>query len=102
MSFIGSTRVETTPILGSFPVLGDIAVSVDEAVPAAQMEAVTRKMGRMLLVGIHLFDIYHGGLIAPGRKAWLMPSPINTLTTPLTKWNTPRFVTASSAPLIWS
>jgi phenylalanyl-tRNA synthetase beta chain len=51
------------------PVLEDIAVIVDETVPAAEVEAVIRQGGGKLLAGLRLFDIYRGEQIGAGKKS---------------------------------
>jgi phenylalanyl-tRNA synthetase beta chain len=51
------------------PVLEDLAVVVEEAVPAEQVEAVIRQAGGSLVSDIRLFDLYRGGQIGPGRKS---------------------------------
>jgi phenylalanyl-tRNA synthetase beta chain len=59
----------TAPVPVYPPVLEDIAVIVDEAVPAAQIEAVIRQAGGKLLAGVRLFDIFHGEQIGSGKKS---------------------------------
>ncbi len=62
-----SYRVAPVP---RFPaVQQDIAVVVDEAVPAAELEAVIRKTGGFLLADVRLFDIYRGEQIGAGKKS---------------------------------
>lgn len=51
------------------PVLEDIAVIVDESVPAADVEAAIRQGGGKLLTGLRLFDIYRGEQIGAGKKS---------------------------------
>lgn len=51
------------------PVYEDLAVVVDDAVPAAQVEALIRQTGGKLLVGVALFDVYRGGQVPPGKKS---------------------------------
>ncbi len=66
------------------PVYEDLAVVVDDAVPADQVEAVIRQSGGKLLVGVALFDVYRGGQIPPGKKslayALTYQAPDRTLT----------------------
>ncbi len=58
---------ESVPIFP--PVLEDIAVIVDESVPAAEVEAAIRQGGGKLLAGLRLFDIYRGEQIGTGKKS---------------------------------
>ncbi|MEW6286881.1 MAG: phenylalanine--tRNA ligase subunit beta [Chloroflexota bacterium] len=51
------------------PVLEDIAVIVDEAVPAAQVEALIRQTGGKMLANVKLFDVYRGEQIGAGKKS---------------------------------
>lgn len=47
----------------------DVAVIVDEAVPAAQVAGLIRQGGGKLLVDLRLFDLYRGGQIPAGKKS---------------------------------
>ena len=51
------------------PVLEDIAVIVDEDLPAGQVEAAIRQAGGKLLAGVRLFDIFRGEQIGAGKKS---------------------------------
>lgn len=51
------------------PVLEDIAVIVDEAIPAAQVEALIRQTGGKVLANVRLFDVYRGEQIGAGKKS---------------------------------
>jgi phenylalanyl-tRNA synthetase beta chain len=51
------------------PVLEDIAIILDEAVPAARVEALIREAGGPSLVDVRLFDLYHGEQIGAGKKS---------------------------------
>jgi phenylalanyl-tRNA synthetase beta chain len=51
------------------PVKEDLAVIVDEAVPADRVEAVIRASGGALLAGLTLFDVYRGEQIGAGKKS---------------------------------
>ena len=69
----------------SFPaVIQDIAVVVDEAVPAAEVERVVRSGGGDLLDRVELFDVYRGEQVGEGRKSLALRlefrSPERTLT----------------------
>ncbi len=66
------------------PVKEDIALVVDEAIPAAQVEALIRQTAGDMLVDLTLFDLYRGKPIPPGKKslafALYYQSPSKTLT----------------------
>jgi phenylalanyl-tRNA synthetase beta chain len=47
----------------------DLAIIVDEAVPAAQVAGLIRQGGGKLLVDLRLFDVYRGGQIPAGKKS---------------------------------
>ncbi|QSX38733.1 phenylalanine--tRNA ligase subunit beta [Shewanella sedimentimangrovi] len=47
----------------------DIAVVVDETVPAADVMNLIRKVGENQLVGLNLFDVYQGKGVEPGKKS---------------------------------
>lgn len=51
------------------PVVQDIAVIVDEAVLAAEVERVIRAAGGALVADVRLFDVYRGDPIPPGKKS---------------------------------
>ena len=51
------------------PILEDIAVIVDDAVPAATVEALIYEAGGDALVNVRMFDLYRGEQIGPGRKS---------------------------------
>ena len=56
--------------LTSFPaVVQDVAVSVDEGVPAAEIEAAVRAAAGDLLSAVRVFDVYHGEQVGEGRKS---------------------------------
>jgi phenylalanyl-tRNA synthetase beta chain len=50
-------------------VLEDLAVVVDETIPAAAIEDVLRKGGGEYLTKIRLFDIYRGKQVGEGKKS---------------------------------
>ncbi len=50
-------------------VLQDLAVVVDEVVPAAAVQAVIFEAGGFLLKGAQLFDVYRGEPVPPGQKS---------------------------------
>lgn len=51
------------------PVVQDLAVIVDEAVLAADVERVIRAAGGVLVADVRLFDVYRGDPIPPGKKS---------------------------------
>jgi phenylalanyl-tRNA synthetase beta chain len=51
------------------PVYEDIAVIVDEAVPAARVEALIRQTGGRTVSDVRLFDLYRGEQIGAGKKS---------------------------------
>ncbi len=51
------------------PVQQDIAVIVDESVPADQVETLIIQTGQPLLTNVRLFDVYRGEQIGPGKKS---------------------------------
>ena len=51
------------------PVLEDLAVVVDETIPAARVEEVIRLAGGRLVTGIKLFDVYRGEQVGAGKKS---------------------------------
>ncbi len=56
--------------LSRFPaVTQDLALIVDETVPAAQVRDAIAKAGGRLLQRIELFDVYRGAQIPPGKKS---------------------------------
>ncbi|MGD0006175.1 MAG: phenylalanine--tRNA ligase subunit beta [Anaerolineaceae bacterium] len=60
---------DTAPVPAFPPVLEDIAVIVDEETTAENVVEAIRKAGGKLLSQVHLFDIYHGEQIGPGKKS---------------------------------
>jgi phenylalanyl-tRNA synthetase beta chain len=51
------------------PVLEDLAIVVDEGLPAEQVETVIREAGGDLLADIRLFDLYRGDQVGKGKKS---------------------------------
>jgi phenylalanyl-tRNA synthetase beta chain len=50
-------------------VLQDIAVVVDEGVPASEVQAVIVEAGGKLLRDVRLFDMYRGEQVGAGKKS---------------------------------
>jgi len=57
-------RVSTFP-----PALIDVALVVDEGVPAATVQAALEDGAGELLEAVRLFDVYSGAQVGPGRKS---------------------------------
>ncbi|MBW6475339.1 MAG: hypothetical protein K0B14_19585, partial [Anaerolineaceae bacterium] len=62
-------RFESKPVSVFPPVLEDIAIIVEEAVPADKVEALIRQTGGKLLADVRLFDVYRGDRIGVGKKS---------------------------------
>ncbi len=63
------TLFKITAIPQQPPMLEDIALIVDESLPAAQIEALIRQTGGETLADVRLFDIYRGEQIGAGKKS---------------------------------
>ena len=62
-----SLQVEPVPVYPE--VREDLALIVDEATPAASVEAALLKAGRPLLCAVELFDVFRGEAIGEGAKS---------------------------------
>ncbi|MFZ5820973.1 MAG: phenylalanine--tRNA ligase subunit beta [Chloroflexota bacterium] len=51
------------------PVLEDIALILDDSIPAAKVEALIRQTGGRVLTGVKLFDVYRGEQVGAGKKS---------------------------------
>jgi len=51
------------------PILEDIAIVVDEDLPAERVLSLIRQVGGKLLSGVRLFDIFRGEQIGAGKKS---------------------------------
>ena len=60
----------------------DIAVLVDDAVPAASMQATVEKAAGKLLESVKLFDVYKGKGIPEARSPWRIRCPCARPTVP--------------------
>ena len=71
------------------PIYEDLALLVDDAVPAAQVADLIRQAGGKLLTDVRLFDVYRGGQVPAGKKslayALTYQAPDRTLTDEDTK-----------------
>jgi len=57
------------PVADVPPVLEDIAVIVDESVPAERVESLIRQTGGKTVTQVRLFDVYRGEQIGAGKKS---------------------------------
>lgn len=77
-------RYTVQPVPTFPPVLEDLAVVVNETIPAARVLEVIQQAGGELVVGIRLFDVYRGDQAGPGLKSLAYnityQSPDHTLT----------------------
>ena len=60
---------EVKPVPAFPPILEDIAVIVEAAVPAAEVEGLIWQTGGKALASVRLFDVYRGDQIGPGKKS---------------------------------
>jgi len=63
------TSYQTAAVAQFPPVLEDIAIILDESVPAARVEELIRESGGAELVDVRLFDLYRGEQIGAGKKS---------------------------------
>ncbi len=63
------SRFTYTPVPRFPAALRDIALVVEEAIPAERIESEIRKGGGDLLLGVRLFDLYRGNQIPAGTKS---------------------------------
>jgi phenylalanyl-tRNA synthetase beta chain len=73
-----------TPVAEFPPVYEDIAVIVDESVPAARLESLIKQTGGKTVTDVRLFDVYRDEKIGAGKKSLAYSltyqSPDKTLT----------------------
>ena len=60
---------QLVPVPACPPILEDIAIIVDEALPAGQIEELIRQTGGKLLSSVRLFDIFRSPQIGEGKKS---------------------------------
>lgn len=60
---------DVKPVSEFPPVLEDIAVIVDENLPADRVEALIRQTGGKTLAAVHLFDVFRSEQIGAGKKS---------------------------------
>ncbi|HEX7973220.1 MAG TPA: phenylalanine--tRNA ligase subunit beta [Anaerolineales bacterium] len=64
-----SPLYDMRPVSAFPPVLEDLAVIVDETVPAGRVVEVIRQAGGATLTDVRLFDVYRGEQIGAGKKS---------------------------------
>ena len=57
------------PIPDQPPVLEDLALVVDEGVPAHKVQTIIEQTGGKILVDVRLFDLYRGEQLGEGKKS---------------------------------
>jgi phenylalanyl-tRNA synthetase beta chain len=62
-------RFDSEPVPAYPPVLEDLAVVVNEAIPASKAQELIAQTGGRLLTDVALFDIYQGDQIGSGKKS---------------------------------
>ncbi len=63
-------ETETAPVVSPFPAASlDVALVVDDEVPAAEVEAALRAGAGPLLESLRLFDVYTGPQVGEGRRS---------------------------------
>lgn len=62
-------RYQTRSVPTQPPVLEDIALILDEDIPAAKVSALIAQTGGKTLVDVRLFDVYRGKQIGKGKKS---------------------------------
>lgn len=62
-------RYESQPVPAYPPVLEDLALLVDESLPAERVAQVIRQAGGRIVTGVRLFDVYRGEKIGVGKKS---------------------------------
>jgi phenylalanyl-tRNA synthetase beta chain len=62
-------RFDASAIPAQPPILEDIALIVDENVPAAEVEALIRQAGGRTVAGVRLFDVFRSEQIGAGKKS---------------------------------
>ena len=60
---------ELQPVPEVPPVLEDIALILDQSIPAARVEALIRQTGGRTVTDVRLFDVYRGEQIGAGKKS---------------------------------
>ena len=69
-ALIGAARPTRSPVFSSYPVAKeDVALVVDESVPAADVAATLAEGAGELLESVRLFDVYTGEQVGAGKKS---------------------------------
>ena len=63
------THFDIEPVPAYPPVLEDIAVVVDETIPAEMVASLIRQSGGKLLKSVRLFDVFRGDQVGAGKKS---------------------------------
>jgi len=63
------TGFDSRPVPEFPPVLEDVAVIVDEALPADRVETLIRQTGGKTLADVRLFDVFRGDQVGAGKKS---------------------------------
>ncbi len=63
------THFDIEPVPAYPLVLEDIAVVVDEAIPAEKVASLIRQSGGKLLKSVRLFDVFRGDQVGAGKKS---------------------------------
>ncbi len=62
-------RHDTMPVSVYPPILEDIALIIDEDIPASQVEALINQTGGKTVANVRLFDVYRSEQIGKGKKS---------------------------------
>jgi phenylalanyl-tRNA synthetase beta chain len=62
-------RYEMQPVFAYPPVLEDLALVVDEEIPAGRVADLIQQAGGRIVTNITLFDVYRGEQIGKGKKS---------------------------------
>jgi phenylalanyl-tRNA synthetase beta chain len=62
-------RHQTEAVVTLPPVLEDLAIVVDESIPAGRVVELIQQAGGKVLTDVRLFDVYHDEKIGAGRKS---------------------------------
>ena len=63
------TLYESVPVPEFPPVLEDLALVVDESLPAERVADLIRRTGGKVVADVRLFDVYRGEKLGPGKKS---------------------------------